>query len=168
MDLVLRYRMLSDESDHFVRDFEVRPEMTLAEFDRFIIGSLGYDDCMSSIFKSDAQWSKGQEYTQIDMGLDMESAPIPMDKVHLLEVTNELHDRMIYLFDMINDRAFYIELVEVKRAEQGMAYPRVAFEHATAPDQYDPEVTVDDGSIFEEMMGEFGEFDGDDSYDDEY
>jgi len=142
--------------------------MTLAEFHRFVIESLGYDDCMASIFKSDAGWNKHQEYTHMDMGIDGESAPIAMDRVHLLEVTGELHDRMIYLFDMFNDRAFYIELVEVKRADEHLTYPRVAFEHATAPDQYDPEVTVDDGSIFEEMMGEFGDFDGDDNYDDEY
>jgi len=142
--------------------------MTLAEFHRFVIESLGYDDCMASIFKSDAGWNKHQEYTQMDMGIDGESAPIAMDRVHLLEVTGELHDRMIYLFDMFNDRAFYIELVEVKRADEHLTYPRVAFEHATAPDQYDPEVSVDDGSIFEEMMGEFSDFDGDDNYDDEY
>lgn len=160
--------MLSDESDHFVRDFEVMPEMTLSEFDKFVAEALEYDDSMTSIFQSDDKWNRRQEYTQMDMGSDFASAPIAMDKVHLIEVTRELHDRMIYVFDMINDRAFYIELVEVKRADDNMTYPRVAFEHATAPDQYDPRITVDDGSIFEEMMGEYSEFDGDDNYDDEY
>ena len=36
------------------------------------------------------------------------------------------------------------------------------------PDQYDPEATEDSGSIFEEMMSDYNEFDGDDNYDDEY
>jgi hypothetical protein len=49
-----------------------------------------------------------------------------------------------------------------------MTYPRVQFEHSPAPDQYDPEASEQSGSIFEEMMGDFGDFDGDDSYDDEY
>jgi hypothetical protein len=48
-----------------------------------------------------------------------------------------------------------------------MEYPRVAFEHAPAPDQYDPAANEDDGSIFEQMMDDFGEFEGDDSLDDE-
>ena len=50
---------------------------------------------------------------------------------------------------------------------RGMEYPRVAFEHAPAPDQYDPAANEDDGSIFEQMMDDFGEFEGDDSLDDE-
>ncbi|GFI53666.1 hypothetical protein IMSAGC022_00256 [Alistipes sp.] len=167
MDLVFRYRMLSDESDHFVRDLEVMPEMTLTEFHRFVFEALGYDEAMVSIFASDEMWKRQQEYTQIDMGGDAASAPKSMDSVRLLEVTDRLHGRMIYVFDMLNDRALYLELVEVKRPEAGMKYPRVAFEHASAPDQYDPEATVDEGSIFEEMMGDYGDFDGDDSYDDE-
>ena len=45
----------------------------------------------------------------------------------------------------------------------------MSFENARVPDQYDPDaVPADDGSIFDEMMDEFGEFDGDDNYDDEY
>ena len=61
-----------------------------------------------------------------------------------------------------------VELLEAKEAEPGRSYPRVVFEHAPAPDQYDPEENEDEGSIFDEMMGDFNEFDGDDSYDDEY
>ena len=49
-----------------------------------------------------------------------------------------------------------------------MEYPRVSFEHAPAPDQYDPEANEECGSIFEEMMGDYNEFDGDDGYDDEF
>ena len=44
----------------------------------------------------------------------------------------------------------------------------MAFEHAPVPDQYDPEATEECGSIFDEMMGDYNEFDGDDGYDDEY
>ena len=61
-----------------------------------------------------------------------------------------------------------MELIEVKEPQKGMTYPRLQFEHSPAPDQYDPEANEESGSIFEEMMGEFGDFDGDDNYDDEY
>lgn len=39
--MILKFRMLSDENDNFVRDFEVMPEMTLAGLHDFIIESLG-------------------------------------------------------------------------------------------------------------------------------
>ena len=168
MNIIFKYRMLSDESDNFVRDFEVYPDMTLAEFHRFILHALGYDDCMVSIFKSNAEWQLIEEFSEIDMGDDIPDAPRCMDKVRLMEVNNDFHDRLIYTFDMINDRSYYLELVDMQRPQEGLSYPRVAFEHALVPDQYDPEATVQSGSIFDEMMSDYNEFDGDDNYDDEY
>ena len=85
-----------------------------------------------------------------------------------MEINNDFHDRLVYTFDMINDRSYYLELIDMQRPDSNLTYPRVAFEHAPVPDQYDPEETVQSGSIFDEMMSEYGEFDGDDNYDDEY
>ena len=168
MNIIFKYRMLSDESDNFVRDFEVYPDMTLTEFHRFLIEALDYDDCMVSIFKSDAEWRPVEEFSEIDMGEDTPGAPRCMDNVTLMEVNNQFHDRLIYTFDMLNGRSYYLELIDMQRPQENLSYPRVAFEHAPTPDQYDPEATEESGSIFEEMMSDYNEFDGDDSYDDEY
>ncbi len=170
--MILKYRMLSDENDNFVRDFEVLPEMTLAQFHSFIIDSLGYDDCMASFFASDDRWERLREYTLMDMGEDVLGGgemPVAMDKVTLAELVVADCKRLIYQFDMFSDRAFYLELVDAHKPLADLTYPRVAFENAPVPDQYDPDaVNADEGSIFEEMMGEFNDFEGDDSYDDEY
>ena len=168
MNIIFKYRMLSDESDNFVRDFEVKPDMTLTEFHNFVRDALGYDECMVSIFKSDAEWRPLEEFTQLDMGDDMPGMPRCMDNVTLLEVNNSFNDRLIYTFDMINSRSFYLELIDMQRPNDEFDYPRVSFEHAPAPDQYDPEANEESGSIFEEMMSDYNEFDGDDNYDDEY
>ena len=160
--------MLSDESDNFVRDFEVYPDMTLTEFHRFLIEALDYDDCMVSIFKSDAEWRPVEEFSEIDMGEDTPGAPRCMDNVTLMEVNNQFHDRLIYTFDMLNNRSYYLELIDMQRPSDDLTYPRVVFEHAPVPDQYDPDATEESGSIFEEMMSDYNEFDGDDGYDDEY
>ena len=69
MNIIFKYRMLSDESDNFVRDFEVYPDMTLAEFHDFVRRALRYDDAMVSIFKSDAEWRPVEEFGQLDMGI---------------------------------------------------------------------------------------------------
>ena len=168
MNIVFKYRMLSDESDNFVRDFEVYPNMTLREFSDFILGALRYDDCMVSIFKSDAEWRPVEEFADIDMGDDVPGAPRCMDKVMLMEVNSDFHDRLIYTFDMMNNRSFYLELLDMQRPQNNLTYPRVAFEHAPVPDQYDPEANEECGSIFDEMMSDYNEFDGDDNYDDEF
>lgn len=162
--------MLSDENDNFVRDFEVSHEMNLLELHNFIIASIGYDDCMASFYSADDQWQPLQEFSLMDLGEEQfEGAPMAMEKVSLAELVVSECNRLIYQFDMIADRAFYLEVVSATQPNPELEYPRVSFENARVPDQYDPDaVPADDGSIFDEIMDEFGEFDGDDSYDDEY
>lgn len=168
--MILRLRMLSDENDNFVRDFEVSHEMTLLELHKFIIESIEYDDCMASFYTADEQWNPLQEFSLMDLGEgSFEGAPVAMDKVTLAELVVSECNRLIYQFDMLADRAFYLEVVSVNQPNPELDYPRVSFENARVPDQYDPDaVPADDGSIFDEIMDEFGEFDGDDNYDDEY
>lgn len=162
--------MLSDENDNFVRDFEVSHEMNLLELHNFIITSIEYDDCMASFYTADEQWQPLQEFSLMDLGEEQfDGAPVAMEKVSLAELVVCECNRLIYQFDMIADRAFYLEVVSASEPNPELEYPRVSFENARVPDQYDPDaVPADDGSIFDEMMDEFGEFDGDDSYDDEY
>lgn len=168
--MILRLRMLSDENDNFVRDFEVSHEMNLLELHNFIIASIGYDDCMASFYSADDQWQPLQEFSLMDLGEEQfEGAPMAMEKVSLAELVVSECNRLIYQFDMIADRAFYLEVVSATQPNPELEYPRISFENARVPDQYDPDaVPADDGSIFDEIMDEFGEFDGDDSYDDEY
>ena len=170
--MIYRFRMLTDENDHFVRDFEVAADATLLDMHEFLIQMLEYDPCMASFFKADDRWERLKEYTYMDMGGGMDDggcgAPEPMATTRLCDVLNFMHDRLIYVFDPFTQRAYYIEVIEAKEEEKGMSYPRLQFAHSPAPDQYDPEANEESGSIFEEMMGEYSDFDGDDSYDDEY
>ena len=164
--------MLTDENDHFVRDFEADEKTTLLGLHEFIIEMLGYDQCMASFFTADDRWEKTQEFTYMDMDGGMgdggNGMPLPMVTAVLGDVLTHLHDRLIYVFDPFTQRAYYIELIEAKEPQKGMEYPRLQFAHAATPDQYDPEDNEDGGSIFDEMMGEYNDFDGDDNYDDEY
>lgn len=56
MSMVFRFRMLSDENDNFVRDYEVPYDMTLLDFHNFILRSLEYEECMASFFTADERW----------------------------------------------------------------------------------------------------------------
>ncbi|MFI3316691.1 MAG: hypothetical protein SNF93_03820 [Rikenellaceae bacterium] len=172
--LIYRFRMLSDQNDNFVRDYDVPSIFTLLDFHDFIIDSLEYEPCITSFFTADAQWEKLAEFTTVDMGFEpsqgdeVAAAPQAMDSVRLCDVMHYMHDRLIYNFDLFASRAYYLELVDAKEVADPNKYPCEVFAHATAPDQFDPDASVDDGSIFEEMMGDFGDFDGDDAYDDGY
>lgn len=165
--MVLRFRMLSDENDHFVRDYEVAYDMTLLNFHELITRSLNYDEGMASFFTADKNWQRLREFTPVDMEENAPDAPLPMADVTLGQIIHNNRDRLIYQFDILGDRAYYLELVEAKEPQKGLEYPRVAFEQGPAPNQYDPSANEEGGSIFDEVMSDFNEFEGDESYEDE-
>ena len=106
MSMVFRFRMLSDENDRFVRDYEVMYDMTLLDFHEFLLEALEYEPCMASFFTADNRWEKLREFTLMDMGEGGPDAPEAMDQVTLGQVIHHLRDRLIYLFDLFGDRAY--------------------------------------------------------------
>lgn len=103
--MVFRFRMLSDENDNFVRDYEVPYDMTLLDFHNFILRSLEYEECMASFFTADERWEKLREFTLMDMDDGSEGAPAAMESVTLGQIIHNNRDRLIYLFDIFGDRA---------------------------------------------------------------
>ena len=112
MTLVLKFRMLTDENDNFIRDFEVPADITLLELHNFIVRALDYDDCMASFFTADDRWERLREFTLTDMGLGDDDGPLPMNEVLVGQVIRRIHDRLIWLFDMFANRAYYLEVLD--------------------------------------------------------
>ena len=171
MSMIFGFRMLSDEDDNFIRDYEIPYDMTLKDFYRFICGDLNYNDKeMSSFFLSNDNWEKLKEFTSEDMGFgndaEDELAPVAMENVLLGQIIRKQKERLIFVFDMLGDRAFFLELTQSKKREDGYEYPRVVLANGDAPDQYDATKPTNNKSIFQEMMDDFNDFEGDDSYDD--
>ena len=78
MSMIFTWRMLSDEDDNFVRDYEVPYDMNLLDFHKFICEDLGYEDStVSSFFLSDQMWERHTEFTLIDMGQDPDAEHDP-------------------------------------------------------------------------------------------
>lgn len=168
MSMVFRFRMLSDENDSFLRDYEVLYDTTLLDFHKFLIESLEYEECMSSFFTADNRWEKLTEFTMMDMDVNSENAPVPMDKISLGQIIKKNRDRLIYLFDPFGDRAYYLEAVGAYEQNITFTYPREIYAQADVPDQYQiSNEGHNDGSIFDEMMGDFSDFEGEESYNDE-
>ena len=133
--MVFRFRMLSDENDNFVRDYEVLYDTTLLEFHDFILRSLEYDDCMASFFTADDRWNKGREFTLMDMGDGGDEGPVAMDRVTLGQIIHNRRDRLIYLFDLFGDRAYYLAPMRPipKPAIRARSSPRPMLRISTTP-----------------------------------
>lgn len=124
---------------------------------------------MASFFTADDRWEKQREFTLMDMDDGSEGAPEAMEKVTLGQIIHNNRDRLIYLFDLFGDRAYFLELTGASEATPGASYPREVYAQADAPDQYDPAKRAEtgEGSIFDEVMGDFNDFEGNDSYEDD-
>ncbi|MDR0510785.1 MAG: hypothetical protein LBH06_06805 [Rikenellaceae bacterium] len=156
---MITFRVLSDEDDYFIREYEVPCSMTLLDFHRFICSDMCFgEDVMVSFHASDRNWTPLTEYTLMDMGEGSAS----MEGVQLSDVANDVRQRLIYVFDMLEERALYMEVVALDGTEAPARVLRSEGE-APSPDG----ATRGAGSIFDEAMEDFGSFDGDESYDDE-
>lgn len=84
MSMIFQFRMLCDEDDYFLREYEVPYDMTLAAFRDFINKDLQYrPEELTSFFTADDRWNKLQEFTAMDMGAtesDGELLPQAMDR----------------------------------------------------------------------------------------
>lgn len=171
--MIFKFRLLSDEIENFMRDYEVPYNMTLLEFHRFISSDLGYSpDELASFFKSDVDWEKFQEFTLLDMGTDGVdidpdndelAAPVPMSEVTLGLIMTNRFDRLIYVFDLLMERALYIELIESKFSEEGAVYPRKVLSEGNPPQQ----LLDQEEDIFAQAMSDFEDFEGYEEFDDE-
>lgn len=164
---IYKLLMLSDEDDAFLREYEIPDDITLFDLHQFIGGDLGYDDNgVVSFFMSDTRWNRLAEYTLFDMG---EGGPAPMPDIKLTPILEMPQARLIYLFDIFNDRALYLESLGKIHTVAGTQYPRTSVARGQSPGQYQPRQSgTGNSSIFDEAMDDFGSFEGDEYYDDEF
>ena len=171
MSVILKLRMLSDEDDCFLRDYEVPYESTLEELHDFICNDLQYEKIPeSSFFEADREWNRRREYTHADAGAtgsDSSASRCRMSENRLSDILNRMHDRLIFRFDPPGDRAYYLEVIDTAEAGAGKSYPNLLLANGEAPDQFDPEASPRNRSIFEEAMGDYNDFEGDDAYGDD-
>ncbi len=147
--MIFKFSILSPEAEDFLLDVELPYDLTLLDFNDLLLKTLQYNPSeMTSFFKSDIDWEKFQEFTLFDMGLELDpddfedydddekpQSPIAMGDALLGKHITEKFDRLIYVFDMFNERELYIELIETKFPDESATYPRVVELKGTPPKQ---------------------------------
>jgi hypothetical protein len=105
--------------------------------------SCGYkDDQMTSFFLCDEDWEKETEVTLEDMGKGSDEDTWLMKETHLSELIEDEKQRLLYVFDPLTERVFFMELTEMQPGKD-LEKAVCSRKHGSAPKQ-----TVD----FDEMM----------------
>ncbi len=157
--MIYRFTIISDEVEDFLREIQIDPEATFYDFHEAIIQSVGYtDDQMTSFFICDEDWEKEKEITLEEMDDNPEIDSWVMRDTPISELVEDEKQKLLYVFDYMTERCFFIELTEIITGKSIKA-PKCTQKSGDAPKQ-----TVD----FEEMVATGGSLDlGEDFYGDQ-
>jgi hypothetical protein len=113
--MIYRFLILSDEVSDFVREIKIDSEATFLDLHKAIIKSTAYAaDQMCSFFICDDDWGRRTEVTLIDMGKkSFEEDNYIMENTPLEALLEDEDEKLIYVFDYMTERSFFIELREI-------------------------------------------------------
>ncbi|MDR0895397.1 MAG: plasmid pRiA4b ORF-3 family protein [Prevotellaceae bacterium] len=153
--MIYKFTLISDEVDNFVREIQINPEATFFDFHETILKSVGYtDDQMTSFFICDDDWEKEKEVTLEEMDTNPEMDSWVMRDTLISELVEDEKQKLLYVFDYMTERCFFIELTEIITGKE-MAGARCTRKEGTPPKQ-----TVD----FEELAAASGSLDLDENF----
>ncbi len=140
--MIYKFTVLSDEVDNFVRVIKIDPEATFFDLHNTLLDSVKFDkNQMTSFFICSDDWEKGQEITLIEMDTDSEYDNLVMEETKLEELISDEKQKLLYIFDMISDRAFFIELTDIIPGKS-VDKPEVSVSEGKAPQQIIAEEAV--------------------------
>jgi hypothetical protein len=112
--MVYRFILVSDEVENFRRDIVIDSDATFFELHEAILDSVSYEkDQITSFFLCDDDWAKQTEITLIDMDSGSDEDNYVMDTCRLSELLDDERQKLIYVFDPLTERCFFMELREI-------------------------------------------------------
>jgi hypothetical protein len=162
--MVYRFLLLSDEVDNFKREIRISSEATFLDFHNEILKATGYEEKqMYSFFTCGDNWDKQTEITLIEMDTSSEEDNYIMENTYLEDLLEEEHQKLIYVFDQLTERCFFIELREIITGKE-LKKPFCSKSVGEPPKQFiDFDLMANDISTTD--LGE--NFYGDDEFDEE-
>lgn len=111
--MVYKFCIVSDEVDNFKREIAIDADDNFLSLRNAILESVGYSkDQMDSFFICDEEWNKEKEITLTDMGSDSDEDIWIMEDTPLSELIEDDGQKLLFVFDYMTDRAFFMEMKE--------------------------------------------------------
>jgi hypothetical protein len=155
--MIYKFTIISDEAEDFMREIKIDSGANFLELHKLILESCGYkDDQLTSFTICENGWEKGQEITLEEMDTSSDVDSYIMAKTELTDFLEDEKQHLLYTFDPLADRVFFIELSSIKPGH--MQHGEVTRSQGKAPQQ-----TLD----FDEMFARNPIAAGDDIMDDD-
>ena len=107
--MVFRFLILSDEVEDFKREILIDSEATFQDLQNAILASVGFtNDQITTFFICEDDWSKQTEVTLMEMDTNYEDDTFVMDVTKLEELLEDEKQKLLFVFDMMAERAFFM------------------------------------------------------------
>jgi len=112
--MIYKFVILSDEVDDFRRDIVIDSDATFLELHEAILESTGFTkDQMTSFFICDDDWLKEKEITLMEMDTSSDEDNYVMDSTRLSDLLEEERQKLLYVFEYLTERSFFMELRDI-------------------------------------------------------
>jgi hypothetical protein len=146
-----KFKISFDEVEDFERNIEILASDNFESFHHILYDSIGLKGHeLASFSVCDTKWNKKQEITLIDMHDDSEtetpnyeeeeefstSSNLPkfiMREAVLKDFITDPHQNIMYEYDFIHPKVFYIELLKALPAKENAKYPKCTFSKGILP-----------------------------------
>jgi hypothetical protein len=140
-----KFRVNFDDVEDFVRDIEILASDNFENFHKILYTSIGLKgNELASFSLCDVKWNKQKEITLIDMGDDSVAAMPEYDENDdfttksnlpkfvmkdsvLKDFISDPHQHIIYEYDFLNPKIFYVELLKILPVKEDVKYPRCSY-----------------------------------------
>lgn len=175
---IYKFRMLSDVNEDFIRDIEIQGTQTFNDFHNTISDCVElHGNELASFHICNQKWQKMEEITLLDMGEDVkkenngQKIVAVMNDAVISDHISEPNQRLLYEYDFLNTKTFFIELLSVSKQKGDGNFPRCTFKRAEIIDDFVDPVSMleDDEEIRKQLYDDFEDLMGDslEEYDDD-
>lgn len=133
---ILKIRILLDHDEQVLRDVEVEHSGTMEDLHETILAAFNIsNDQMASFYESDEHWNKGAEIALMDMGTNEEPVQLMSETAMMDKIQDRT--RMLYVYDFLNLRIFYLEVIGMGEVNADLEYPQVVMAIGELPKMED-------------------------------
>ncbi len=112
--MIYRFLIISNEVDNFMREIQIDADAKFLELHQLILQACGYEDNQPASFTiCEKGWQKGSEITLEEVENTHGRGSHVMAYTELCEFLEDEKQHMLYTFDPVAERMFFIELAEI-------------------------------------------------------
>lgn len=122
--MIYKFRVFSDINEKFLRCIEIDEEDTFLSLHDAVRTSVNFTKMeMASFYLSNDLWDRLTQITLMDVQDGEADDVFTMEQTSLNEFLSEEGENLVYVYDFISDRVFYLVLSEIKNRNASLKYP---------------------------------------------